>query len=135
MTMNTLKYFLIISSILHTAAAIIGIQSWTSTSAGTTITRFTIAGRAYAFFFAVIFSALAYGIHKRVLISWKFGFLLLMSVYLTATLQAVIRLYNNAHVVTFSAFWLPATASGIGFTIITLYFAIWWYRQRRYFIR
>jgi hypothetical protein len=131
--MKLLKNLCILGSLVLIAAALTGIQSVSIRPSGTTIIRFGNFGRIFAFAEAFVFAAFAYGIHIRVRITWKVGFVLLALGYINLVVGAVAATYHAALVIDIPSFWLPTCLIVVIGAAVGVCWGLWWKRQRSYF--
>jgi hypothetical protein len=127
---RTLKFALILFCVLGVASAITGIESAHSDPSGTVITRHTGFGRLFALAIAGVFAVAWFGVHRRLPIAWKLGWVVLaVSVFaflfetlsFAATLNGTERFVLSAGVV-------------LGAFAVAAYWGIWWRRHREYFM-
>jgi hypothetical protein len=89
----------------------------------------TRAQRVATVVFGVSFLPLFWGIRRRMLVAWKFGWLLLVETFsflLVGTLESLRKQPDSGG-------WIAYAAVTIGFSFVAIYWGRWWYRQRRYF--
>lgn len=131
--MRLLKYICLILSTVYLGAALIGIRAASGTAAGIRISHLDDFGRIEALGAALVLALFAYGIHTKARITWKAGFVLLTISYIFSAVAAVRATYHVALTPSFSTFWLPAGLVALGGGAVTVYWALWWRRQRSYF--
>ena len=135
--MRILKIICILFCLLSLASALTGLQSShvsvsagksVKTSASIVITK-SVSFRIYAFSQAVLWAAAAYGIHKKIPITWKLGWVVLV----TSSLEATVSALSYSLRLPFPDYWIASSAIVIGFCAVTVYWGFWWKRQRNYF--
>jgi hypothetical protein len=92
--------------------------------ANDTFSRFVLLLRA------ILFAAGFYGIHRRLMIAWKAGWLFLALLYLdglTSTLQSTLRLSSPDR-------WLASVACVLAMAGFAAYWGRWWRRMKCYFV-
>lgn len=134
--MKILKYCCLFFCVMCLVAAITGIQSARTDQTGIYITKFNDNfGRIYVLLMSGVFAAGFYGIQKRLFITWKLGWPMLIWGYLSFVLQAVVSTYYVAKIKDFPSFWLPLILCIVGGAAVTVYWGFWWKRQKNYFVR
>jgi hypothetical protein len=133
MKMKRLKYLCLLGTLLLIAAALTGIQSVSTGSSGTTITKFNGFGRIWCLAGASVLAAFAYGIHIRARMTWKAGFILLALGYINSVAGVVTAIYHAPQ-----AKDVPSTLLFVGLVVllgaaVAFYWGLWWNRQRSYF--
>ena len=89
----------------------------------------THAQRVATVVFGVSFLPLFWGIRRRLLVAWKFGWLLLVETFSFVLAGALESLRKQPD----SGGWIAYAAVTIGFSVVAIYWGRWWYRQKRYF--
>lgn len=131
--MKFLRNLCLLLGAVYLAAGIIGIRAISVNSSETLISHLDAFGRVWALGAAAALVALAYGIHTRVRIVWRAGFIALALNYFYLAVGAVSATYQAARVPSFSNFWLPSVLVVLGGGAVTVLWALWWKRQRSYF--
>jgi hypothetical protein len=130
---RTLKYLCLLVGICFVAAALTGIHAVSVKPSGTTISHFNTLGRIWAVAAAFVCAAFAYGIHIRARIVWKVGFVYLALSYIYFVAGGITGMYHAAPVKDFLSFWLPVGLAIVLGAAVTVYWSLWWKRQRSYF--
>lgn len=127
--MSLLKGIFIFLCIMALFGAITGIASIHTTGAGTVVTRHDISGRVVALLLAAFFGAAWFGLHKRSIVAWRIGWIVLVlffADFLYSSLSWSLTLTSIER-------WLLSggfIVMGLGFT---LWAVLWWKRRRSYF--
>jgi hypothetical protein len=127
--MRTLKFFLIALCVLALASAITGIESVHSDAAGAVVTRHSGLGRVYALAMGAVCALAWAGVHRRLPIVWKLGWVVLAASlidFLFSALSFALTLPSTQRLVLSAGVVLGACA-------VAAYWGIWWHRQRGYF--
>jgi hypothetical protein len=132
--MTKLKSLCLFLGLAYLAVALSGINAVSGTRSGMTVSHLNAFGRIWAVAVALILATFAYGLHRRMPIVWKAGFILLALGYIDAAVQAVTATYRAADAVSFSSFWLPSALVVLVGGAVTIYWGLWWKRQRSYFL-
>jgi hypothetical protein len=90
--------------------------------------RLVMAGSLVA---ALVYAAALYGIHKRTVMAWKFGWVFLAANYVGFVFQVH---SSTLKVPQAGSPWVPTAAAAIGSAVVAVYWGYWWNRQRSYFV-
>ncbi|MGN6570314.1 MAG: hypothetical protein ACTHLO_02745 [Pseudolabrys sp.] len=135
--MRLLRTLAVCVSALCLAASVTGIQTISVRTFGTVtdfnVTHMDILGRFFAFLIAIIFAVFALGIQVRAKITWKSGFILLALGYINFAVSAAIATHRVALAKGASTPWLLVALVAILGAAVSVFWGIWWKRQRAYF--
>ncbi len=131
--MNRLKFVALLFSVLCLTGTITGIQAISIRPSGMDIAHLDVVGRYLSLIFAIVFAALAFGIHTKAEATWKAGFVLLALSYVYFVAGATMATYRAAPVKDFPSFWLPVGLVVVLGGGVSIYWGMWWKRQRAYF--
>jgi hypothetical protein len=88
--------------------------------------------RAISFSNGLLLGGLFYGIHRRLVIAWTFGWVLLIVLFgefLISTLSSILRQTP------YPAGWILSAVAAVMASAVAAYWGRWWNRQRGYFSR
>ncbi|HEY6388449.1 MAG TPA: hypothetical protein VIX91_22445 [Candidatus Acidoferrum sp.] len=127
--MRALKAICIFFSLLCVVSALTGIRTvhW-STSDGLNLTKQVGLGNTlWSVFNALLYAGAAYGIHRRAPVVWKLGWAILIISFLEFTIRGLslsLSLPNG---------WVASVGILIGGIVVTVYWGVWWGREKDYF--
>lgn len=135
--MNTLKKVLLLLIALCIVSAVTGIQSANvdinvthgSTTSSAEITETSTYGRVLCLLYVIAFTAFYYGIHKRLLITWWLGWVVVVSTWVGFTLDVIEYIKPLPP----SEFWINLAIAVIVGCAGLVYWGVWWRRQKSYF--
>ena len=128
-SMRVLQAICVLFCLLSIASAVTGIQSIRATSDGVAISRYSGFGRCYAIAAALVFAAAFYGIHRRSLVAWKLGWMVLAALTLGIVISALIDALKQPT----PGHWMASCFMVIGGSAVAVFWGIWRKRQRGYF--
>jgi hypothetical protein len=89
----------------------------------------THADRVGSIVFGVLFLPLFWGIRRRLVVAWKFGWLLLVVDFSDLLVQTLESLRKQPD----SGGWIMIAVATIMISFVAIYWGRWWYRQKKYF--
>jgi hypothetical protein len=140
--MRTLKIVCIVCFVFWMFSAVTGIQINNASPPGTVIAKFsdwlaitklTVINRLGCLLAAIISAAAFYGIHRRLSIMWKFGWLILILGYLNFVISAVSATSKNYKLATMADWWVGFIMLLVVSAPVVWYWGRVWYRQKPYF--
>lgn len=132
--MKLLRNLCLLLGVVYLAAGLSGIRAVSATPSGTLISHLSTFGRIFALVAAGVLATFAYGIHTRVRSVWKAGFVVMALSYIYLVVGGLRATYYATQVPSFSTFWLPSGLVVLGGGAVTVYWALWWKRQRSHFL-
>jgi hypothetical protein len=129
--MRTLKLTCLVLCVLSSVAMVRdGLALRSPVVNGTTVEH-GILGIAVSLALAVFWACALYGVQHRVPVVWTLGWVVIVGGYVALVIQAsssiVTRLPGGIDR------WIPLIAVVMGGGAITVYWCLWWHRQRSYF--
>jgi len=130
LTMRTLKIVCVFFCLLSLASALTGTRAIDWSSGGLHITKHAGIGvMLWSVFNALLYATAVYGIHRRVPMVWKLGWVVLIISslhFMIGGVSSVLRQPGG---------WVGAAGILIAGVLVTVYWGRWWNRQRDYFYR
>jgi hypothetical protein len=135
--MSTLKNILLFLTVLCIVSAVTGIQSANvdinvtqgSTTSSTEATEHSTYGRLLCLLYAIAFAAFYYSVHKRLLIAWQLGWIVVIGAWLGFTIDSL----SYSLKLLPPDIWIASIAIVIGGCAGLAYWGVWWKRQKSYF--
>jgi hypothetical protein len=127
-SMRVLQGFFIFFCLLSLLSAVTGIQSISITD-HVAISRHDDLGRLYSIVVAALNAAAFYGIHRRALIAWKLGWVVLAAAFVSFVASALPETTRLPP----PGCWIVPCFVVIGGSVVVGMWGMWWKRQWGYF--
>jgi hypothetical protein len=130
--MRTLKIVYLCFGLWFLTSAILGIRAIYSVHSQPVAPNQAAFRTVSSLFVSAFCVAAVYGIHKRSLVAWKLGWIVIaagLTEFLVSALSAISKIPRNDHPV------VAAAAVVVGGTAVALYWGFWWKRQKSYFVK
>lgn len=85
--------------------------------------------RALSIIVGLLFAPLFYGIHRRLAVTWRYGWLVLVTSFSWAIVESIATVEQTPQ----SGGWVGSALIALMFSVVAIYWSRWWYRQRNYF--
>jgi hypothetical protein len=128
--MRVLKIFLAFSCISSLAWFIVGLQAKYSPLSEAFPPSHRNLRLASSLTLALVYAVALYGLHKRTLVAWRFGWLFLAAAWVEFLVMALSSTLKSPEFDTLIA----SAAIVFGSSAVVVYWGLWWKRQRNYFM-
>ena len=131
LNMGNLKIIFALFCLLFTAYVIVGVLPIPVDFPRGVASLHSRSAVTHSLLSALFFGAAIYGIHKRMVIAWRLGWVCLGAVYIAWLRQCLSLTRTTAQADRLP--WFVAVSMAVVGTLVTFYWSVWWKKQRGYF--
>jgi hypothetical protein len=135
--MSTLKNILLLLTAVCLVSAVTGVQSANidihvtqgSAASSAEVTAHDTYGRLLCLVYAIVLTTFYYGIHRKVLLAWQAGWVVVFSTWLSFIVESL----SYSMTLPPPDVWIASIAIVLSGCAGLAYWGVWWKRQKPYF--